>query len=117
MGRCPFVCRGRRPAVERSETNSLGVRRPSPVIASQRSRWRGDPSPDKKEIPFGVFLTGTLSGLTFCMGRQWREPLPACSFFCLDFLHSRYLRLCGHLLYDHFQRGNEVYLGVLGVLC
>lgn len=54
MGRCPFVCRGRRPAVERSETNSLGVRRPSPVIASQRSRWRGTSSPDKKEIPFGI---------------------------------------------------------------
>lgn len=54
MGRCPFVCRGRRPAVERSGTNALGVRRPSPVIASQRSRWRGTPSPDKKEIPFGI---------------------------------------------------------------
>lgn len=29
---------------------------------------------------------GTLSDLTSCMGRQWREPLPACSFFFLDFL-------------------------------
>ena len=48
------VRRGRRPAVERSGTNALGVRRPFPVIASQRSRWRGASSPDKKEIPFGI---------------------------------------------------------------
>ena len=42
----------------------------------------------KKRHPLGTFLTGTQSGLTFCMGRQWRKPLPACSLFCLDFVCS-----------------------------
>ena len=32
-GRCPFVRRGRRPAVERSGTNALGVRRPRRPVA------------------------------------------------------------------------------------
>ena len=42
----------------------------------------------EKKNALGVFLTGTQSDLTFCMGRQWRKPLPACSFFCLDFVCS-----------------------------
>ena len=39
----------------------------------------------KKRTAVGVFLTGTQSDLTFCMGRQWRKPLPACSFSVLIF--------------------------------
>ena len=64
-----------------------------------------------------MFLTGTQSDLTFCMGRQWREPLPACSFsaLILPVLYLRYLRLCCHLLYDHFQRGDEVDFGAFGI--
>ena len=67
---------------------------------------------------------GTQSDLTFCMGRQWRKPLPACSFSACSFsalilsvLCLRHLRLCCHLLHDHFQRGNEVYLGALCIFC
>ena len=38
-------------------------------------------------------------------------------FFCLDFLRLRHLRLRCHLLHDHFQRGNEVDFGTLGIFC
>ena len=73
----------------------------------------------QKRTALGLFLTGTQSDLTFCMGRQWRKPLPACSFsvLILSVLRLRHLRLCGHLLHDHFQRGNEVDFGTLGIFC
>lgn len=73
----------------------------------------------KKRKPLGASFIGTLSDLTFCMGRQWRKPLPACSFsvLILSVLRLRHLRLRCHLLHDHFQRGNEVDFGTLRVFC
>ena len=66
MGRCPFVCRGRCPAVERMEQMPLGYDVPSLSLRASAhagvpqghlfrfAPLRGASSPDKKEIPFGI---------------------------------------------------------------
>lgn len=62
---------------------------------------------------------GTQSDLTFVWaGSGVSRCLPVLfSALILPVLRLRHLRLCCHLLHDHFQRRNEVYFGVLRVFC
>ena len=55
MGRCPFVCRGRCPAVERMEQMPLGYDVPSLSLRASAHAGVGlRPPTTKKEIPFGI---------------------------------------------------------------
>ena len=54
MGRCPFVCRGRCPAVERMEQMPLGYDVPSLSLRASAHAGVGLRPPTKKEIPFGI---------------------------------------------------------------
>ncbi|MBS6458091.1 MAG: PAS domain-containing protein [Firmicutes bacterium] len=75
-----------------NEKNFFGLDSTSPRCASltamlcctdrySRRRFRYLPT----NISCMAAFIGTQNALAFCMGRQWREPLPACSFFCLGF--------------------------------
>ena len=64
-------------------------------------------------------LIGTLSDLTFVWaGSGVSRCLPVLfSALILSVLYLRYLRLCCHLLHDHFQRGNEVDFSAVSIFC
>ena len=60
---------------------------------------------------------GTQSDLTLVWaGSGVSRCLPVLfSALILPVLRLRHLRLCCHLLYDHFQRGNDVYLSAVSI--
>ena len=44
-----------------------------------------------KKKALGLSFIGTQRDLTSCTGRQWHEPLPACSFAAPNYCSSRRL--------------------------